>query len=114
MSDAYAKASIKNGPEVGAGVTLYKETDSSGSSTLAQVGATAGLTNNGLDVSADAKFVWVEKTGEFFNAGLGINFDTGVKANSDGVDASFLGWGVKMGPSGVGIKTPIASIFGKF
>ncbi|CAL2041644.1 unnamed protein product [Caenorhabditis brenneri] len=62
---------------------------------VAKTGLNLGVTNKGVNVAAEVKPIWAEETVGDTKIGYGLNLDTGFKANGDGVDVSFLGFGFK-------------------
>ncbi|RYP39997.1 hypothetical protein DL767_001931 [Monosporascus sp. MG133] len=63
---------------------------------------------SGISVFAHAELVSAQATVAGVTAKVGLNANTGVSAGADGVSASFLGFGVAVGPH-MELDTPVAS-----
>ncbi|KAJ6645505.1 hypothetical protein Bhyg_00711, partial [Pseudolycoriella hygida] len=99
--------------------TLDAEKDISGAVSGPTIGGSAGLsiaTDTGAGAMLEASAVKAEGTiGVTKKASLygsvGLNADTGVKANREGVKANLLGWGLTLGVGGkFTFDTPFGSL----
>ncbi|CAL2041075.1 unnamed protein product [Caenorhabditis brenneri] len=105
---------VGKGVEVGANVSLFEHGyDNGESAKIGRVGANCGITNKGVDVGVEGKVAWTEIKEGNTEIGLGLNVDTGLKVNSQGIDVSVLGFGVKIGEDGAGFKLPFLNMFWK-
>ncbi|EGT32938.1 hypothetical protein CAEBREN_08797 [Caenorhabditis brenneri] len=105
---------VGKGLEVGANASLFEHGRDNGDSLkIGRVGANYGITNKGVDVGVEGKVAWTEIKDGNKEIGMGLNVDTGFKVNSQGVDVSVLGFGVKIGEDGAGFKLPFLNMFWK-
>ncbi|CAJ0918362.1 unnamed protein product, partial [Mesorhabditis belari] len=83
---------LGKGVEVGARAALFemKNEESNKSLSYGKVGASAGVSNKGLDVSVEGKVMWVEKETVNGRMGVGLNVDTGALGFLHAMTASAL------------------------
>lgn len=92
------------GVEVGARAGLFSMENKNARMDVGKVGANVGVSNKGVDVGVEAKVGWTESNRHGF--GVGLQADTGVKADEDNFELSVLGFGFTVGKNW-GLKTPL-------
>lgn len=109
--DLDANVFLGKGVEVGARGALFQisDKDNQKSLTYGKAGANFGITEKGVDVGVEGKVAWVEHETENSKVGIGLNVDTGIKADERNFQASVLGFGFSVGDDRVGLKIPFCS-----
>ncbi|WKX93841.1 hypothetical protein Q1695_011253 [Nippostrongylus brasiliensis] len=101
---------VGKGIEVGARTSLLR-LDDGGTSSLdyGKVGASAGISNKGVELGVEGKVAWIEADRNTCKVGFGLHVDTGVELSSNKVSLKCLGFGFSIGNHGIGLSTPLFS-----
>ncbi|WKX93839.1 hypothetical protein Q1695_011252 [Nippostrongylus brasiliensis] len=101
---------VGKGVEVGARTSLLRLHNGGPVSVdCGKVGASAGISNKGVELGVEGKAAWLEDDRKTCKIGFGLHVDTGVELSSNKISLKCLGFGISIGNHGIGLSTPLFS-----